>query len=47
MNWSRAGSGTVFASVTSNSNLSQAGWYMIAGSACLWVLEVAPRKGRR
>jgi hypothetical protein len=41
------GSGTVFASVTANSNLSQAGWYMIVGSVCLRVFEVALRKGRR
>jgi hypothetical protein len=41
------GSGTVFGDLTTNTNLSQAGWIMIVVSACIWVFEVAMRKGKR
>jgi hypothetical protein len=39
--------GTTTERFTANSTLSQAGWYLIAASALLWIVELACRTRRR
>jgi hypothetical protein len=39
--------GTATERFTANSTMSQAGWYLIVGSAGLWIVELMCRAGKR